>query len=164
MVTSLTHTRQCSGRYETGFGLVEVLVVLIVAAVVTAIAIPSLQSVRVSSDVRSVASELAAAIALARTQAVTLRVDVKLSPLDDDWSKGWEVVYDWPAGAVAAENDLSVTKSGSVNITGPDSTVLFRSSGIINNGAVTFVLCRAGQGRDIQVTPLGRVKVEAVSC
>ncbi|MCK0538499.1 GspH/FimT family protein [Alcanivorax quisquiliarum] len=164
MAKRLTAVGWGSGRNEAGFGLVEVIAVVLITAVVAAVAVPSFRSIRISSDVRSVSSDLATAITLARTQAVTLRVDVKLSPLDNDWSKGWQVIYDWPAGAPAVESDVTVAKSGSVTITGPDSDVLFRSSGIINNGAISFELCRAEQGREIQVTPLGRVNVEGGAC
>ena len=164
MAKARTHTGQRSDKHNAGFGLVEALVVMLILGVISAIALPSFQSIRASSDLRSTSSDLAATITLARTQAVTLRVEVELMPLNNDWSNGWEVTYDWPVGATEIEDDLSVVKSGSVTIVGPQNGVLFRSSGIVSNGAVTFDLCREGWGRDIQVTPLGRVTIEETSC
>lgn len=149
---------------QAGFGLVEMVLVMIIIGVVSAIAFPSFQAVRTNADVRSVASDLVSALTMARTQAVTLRVDVQLAPQDGGWANGWEMTFDWPAGAPAIEDDMAIFKSGSVSIAGPASPVTFLSSGIVSNGAVSFDLCRSGWGREVRVTPLGRITVEEVSC
>lgn len=149
---------------QLGLTIIELLLAMMVFAVLAGIALPNLQNLRVSADLRSTSTELLASISTARSQAVTLRVDVELVPRPGGWSNGWEMVYVWPAGAEEIEDDVLIARPGTVAIDGPAGAVTFQSSGIVSNGAVSFDLCRGGNGRQINVTPLGRVTVQEVSC
>ena len=80
-----------------GFSLVELLVVLAVAAVLLAVAGPDLRNLVRAQQLKAATGDLFGAIQLVRTQALVRGVQVKLMPLDPagrDWSRGWTVFQD----------------------------------------------------------------------
>ena len=79
-------------RMGKGFTLIELLVALAVSAILLAVAVPSfaefIRGVRASSDV----SSLAAALSLARSEAVKRNRSACI--YSDSWGGGWEVRLD----------------------------------------------------------------------
>jgi prepilin-type N-terminal cleavage/methylation domain-containing protein len=72
--------RSCGGD-ERGWSLAELLVVLVVIAIITAVAMPLLLSYWQSATVRAGAQELRTALNAAKQLAITLRKPICLQPL-----------------------------------------------------------------------------------
>jgi type IV fimbrial biogenesis protein FimT len=82
-------------RQQQGMTLIENLVALCVAAVLTASAIPALGQHLARHQVASTSNELVVAVRQARTEALSRRARVAVAPLATrDWNAGWEVFVD----------------------------------------------------------------------
>jgi type IV fimbrial biogenesis protein FimT len=80
-----------------GFSLVELTVVLAVAAVALAVAGPDLRDALRAQQIRAGTGDLFDAVNLTRSQAMTRNERVKLVPRDADgadWTSGWTVFVD----------------------------------------------------------------------
>lgn len=82
-------------RQQRGMTLIENLVTLCVAAVLTATSIPSIGQHYARHQVASTSNELVVAVRQARTEALSRRTRVAVAPLViRDWNSGWEVFVD----------------------------------------------------------------------
>jgi type IV fimbrial biogenesis protein FimT len=80
-----------------GFSLLELTIVLAIAAVMTGMALPDLRQMIRTQQLKAAANDLFGAISLARTQAIARGRRVQLVPADPeglDWSRGWVVFID----------------------------------------------------------------------
>ena len=152
---------------QRGVNAIELMVALLILGIVTAVALPSMQSLRDGADIRGTTSEFLNAINTARTQSLNLRVDVELSAAPGGWSNGWNLRYLYPGATPVAqrvEGDQQVRKAGKVAIDGSRDTLIFQANGLLDGGGAVFELCREGRARDITISPLGRVTNEEGSC
>jgi type IV fimbrial biogenesis protein FimT len=152
---------------QRGLTLIELLVVIIVVGVSFSVAVPSFRAMQDNNRLRATSSDLANALNLARSQAATMRINVTVQPIGPGWDNGWQVIYNWPAGTPAnerIEDDLTITASGDVAINGPNNPVVFLAGGLVGGGQQTFLMCKSSAGRNIVVSPLGRVSIEKTAC
>ena len=82
-----------AGRTQSGFTLVELMVVIAVLAILATIAIPSFQGIVAENRATSAANEFLATLQLARSAALAQSRPVTVRPIDDDegWDLGWVV-------------------------------------------------------------------------
>lgn len=79
----------------SGFSLIELMLVLAVAAILLGTGLPSLRGFIQSQRLTTVVNEFFAAITLARSEAIQRGVRVDLVPVDAvDWASGWMVFVD----------------------------------------------------------------------
>lgn len=86
-----------AARRRRAFSLTEMLVVLAVAAALTAAGVPQLAQLLARQRLRCAATDLFAAIDLTRSQAIARGTRVLLAPADpagSDWARGWVVFVD----------------------------------------------------------------------
>jgi len=89
--------RQASGHpRQNAFTLVELLMVLAIAAILLAVALPAVEGMMRAYRLRLAAAELFGAVELARGQAIALGQKVTLAPSTAtlDWADGWTVFID----------------------------------------------------------------------
>jgi|GEM_PF-190310 len=81
---------------QRGFSAPELMVVLAVASILLAVAVPSLHGFIQSQRLMAAANEFQAAVSLARSEAIRRGVRVDLVPAKNgsDWSQGWTVYID----------------------------------------------------------------------
>jgi type IV fimbrial biogenesis protein FimT len=82
---------------EGGFSLAELLVVLAIAAVMAAVALPDFRQMIRAQQLKAATYDLFGAVDLARTEAIARGRRVQLVPFDAagrDWSGGWVVFID----------------------------------------------------------------------
>lgn len=80
-----------------GFSIVEMMVVLAVAAVLLGLAAPELSALVRQQQLKSASGDLFAALGMARSQALARGQVVKMLPRDAagaDWRRGWRVFVD----------------------------------------------------------------------
>lgn len=96
---------------DAGFSLVELAVVLAVAAVLLAVAAPDMRNLLRAQQLKAASGELFAAIEFTRAQALARGRQVKLVPRDPDgadWRSGWHVIEDRDGdGVVQADERLA---------------------------------------------------------
>lgn len=75
-----------------GFTLIELMVVVTLVAVLSAIAVPSFRTLLLNQRLAASMSEFVAALSLARTEALKRSQTITLtSKTGKDWNSGWEV-------------------------------------------------------------------------
>jgi len=98
-----------------GFTLVEMTVVLALAAVLLALAAPALGALIRNQQLKSASGDLFAALGLARSQALARGQTVKVQPRDPsgtDWRRGWRVFVDRDGDGQAGPGDDFIAEHG----------------------------------------------------
>lgn len=150
--------------HAKGFTLVELMVTIAVAAILMAIAMPSLESISNGNALSATTRDLVSTLSTARSQAISTRTDVLVQPAAGGWGDGWSIVYDNAAAEdnqdYAPREDVTVTRVGSAG------ALTFLSRGGMQGGAATFTVCHADlpQGRRISVSFLGKVTTAVEAC
>lgn len=101
-------------RREGGFSLVELLVVIAVAAILLGIAAGDLRSLIRHQQLKAALSDLFGAIDLTRSQAITRGMRVYLAPSAEGWSGGWTVFVDKDGDGMPGEADELISVHGPV--------------------------------------------------
>lgn len=108
-----------------GFTLIELMVTVTLLGVLLGVAIPSFRDFMDTQRVKSAAFDMAAALLLARSEAIKRNADVTVAPVTGtDWGTGWTV----KAGATTLLQKESVDE---VTVASPTATtsITFKSSG-----------------------------------
>jgi type IV fimbrial biogenesis protein FimT len=80
-----------------GFTLIEMMIVLVIAAILLAVGVPSFRSLIQNQRITTTTNEFFAAVNLTRSEALQRGVQVRLVPADadsSDWTQGWIVFVD----------------------------------------------------------------------
>lgn len=169
---------------QKGFTVIELMIVLTVAAVLLAVGLPSFETMikrnRISTEVNRVVGNLNYARSEAVAQGQTITLATK-SATNNDWSQGWQIFVDsTPAAggsAFDAANDTLLKDidgspgSLTVNSNAQGSPYIsFRSNGMLNEGGASVIIAVCDedgteQGSSITVNLVGRVSVaETATC
>jgi len=161
-----------------GFSLIELLVVLAIAAVLLGIGVPNMQEYVVSSRLSGASNDLFTALNVARSEAVRRGVQVTLATNgaagSRDWTTGWTMFVDTNAdGAltageevlrVGAAQDAPMTVFGSANF---GTFLAFDSTGRLTAGGGSFVICHGtalvvdgvARSRAVVINSAGRARI-----
>ena len=155
-------------RCQAGFTLVELLVVVAVAAILLAIGVPAMQSLISSNQLTSLADDFASALNMARSEAGKRGTRVKVASTSGsvDWgTNGWTMNVINPDGSLGAllRQGAPVPAAYTLYSTSNFSPSLsFDSTGrLYGGGTGEFVICRTsgGEARMITLAASGRVRV-----
>lgn len=172
--------------------MLEILIVIAIAAILVAVAIPSLQDT-VSRNARdSIQLDLMTSLALARSQAVSLSATVSVchstnqsscsNTAGADWDAGWLVFSDFDSDGVldsgdgdtvlqvhpAANGIVGIELLNSSNATLSNEFVRFNDDGFLDNssGGAYFKFCDpdniAANSRAIWISNTGRASQSVV--
>ena len=153
-------------RGAAGFSLLELMMVLVMAAIILGIGAPSFQASLQRNRLQSTVSDVATSLSFARAEAVILSEPVALCPTVDtascsgsNWETGWLLFVDNGAGTGGAALDGTLNGSeellriGSPSPTGVTvrtiglpsfQNIVFLEDGRLLQGqAGTFVICDA---------------------
>ncbi len=111
--TSQALLHRCHATHS-GFTVVELMVVVAIAAILMAIAVPSFENVITRNRVETIQSQLASALASARTEAATRNAVVSVCGSDGgencsaggSWNDGWIVFVDTDLDGVRDAGEL----------------------------------------------------------
>lgn len=164
-----------------GFSLIEVMVTLAIAAIVLSVGVPSFQSFIQSNRQTTAINELATALQLARSTAVSRRVRVTVCKSPDglncvidgdssDWSQGWIVFADPTNSNIRDDNEDILRVHGAVRgnatISGGGNTadrVAFKPQGMLAslNGTITYCDSRgSSRATKLVINRGGQVRFE----
>lgn len=143
---------------QRGFTLIELMVVIIIAAILLTIAVPSFSSLIKRNNVDSLQSKLSSALATARTEAASRNTVVSICGSVNEtnctggsWNSGW-IVFEDAAGNGTYEEASDVLidvyrNNGDYSIRPKVATdpnfISFNSQGFMNGGADNrlFIIC-----------------------
>jgi type IV fimbrial biogenesis protein FimT len=134
----MTITTYCRRRRSAGFTMVELLVTIAIATILTTLAVPSFSGLIASQRAKTAASELFASFLAARSDAIKLNANVTVSPLAGGWNQGgWQILD-------SANNVLDshgAVPGVTITLIPAGSTVTFRPSGrVLLNSTTSFVV------------------------
>jgi len=163
-------------KQSQAFTLVELMIVLGVAAILATMAAPAFWNMIQNSRTTTQANELVTAINLARSEAIKRGERVEIcgsgNPAsgecggENDWATGWLVRVEGDSDAVIrvwdAPAGLNLAANGTANM-------VFRSLGErLDDGTATFTLnfdgCTGDRQRRIRVNAAGRPSVTREAC
>jgi type IV fimbrial biogenesis protein FimT len=145
-----------------GFTLIEVMVVLAIMVILSAIAAPSFKSLVAGQRARAASMDLYAALTLARSEAVKRNTQVTLRPDTASWQGGWSIPN-------PSDTGHPVTVHGAVagaTITGPDAVVYLPNGRVNSDSPPSFDIALDGAAthRCVQVDLSGRPRLLATGC
>lgn len=132
---------------STGFTLVELMVVLAIAVILMSIAAPSFRELVAGQRIKAAASDLAASLIYARSEAIKRNSTVSVVAGADGWASGWTVSSGTVAAAAAATASNTVSSymgysdlvflcfSGGSNV-GCNANVIYGANGRVVSGQV----------------------------
>ncbi|MFA7552722.1 MAG: GspH/FimT family pseudopilin [Spongiibacteraceae bacterium] len=174
---------------QQGFNLIELMIVLAIAAILIGIGLPSLKTTIDRKAVTAEATRFARSINFARSQAITQSQVVTLerkSPDANDWSQGW-IIYideDGAGNQTFDDGDESNNEDGdtllrdvSISSQGLDiktdntgnKWISFAPSGRLHEGGASTAITICDQDRSlafagsrVDVSPVGRTRISAI--
>jgi type IV fimbrial biogenesis protein FimT len=160
----LTHTAQ------QGFNLLELMIALGILGIITAIAVPSFQTVSINSNLSTETNDLVSSLRLARSEAAKQGLNVTVCSANAgltacsgsaDWSTGW-LVIDSGGNVILAREALTANTAGEMSIVGAQGSIVFNRNGF-SSSARTIKLCgpnnSAERARGVIVSVDGRIRL-----
>ena len=161
---------------KPGFTLVELMIVLAIASVLFATALPELSNMLAGRQLRAASADLMAAINDTRAQAIARRRVVTLLAENGDWQQGWLIVLDANANRRPDDGEAVLSRRRAppdrlrLRASFTDSTdpfyVAYNAAGrscraahpnAANFGTITLEL--AGAQRNIKINMQGRARL-----
>lgn len=98
-----------------GFTLLELLVVVTIAGVIAAIAMPSFTQFIGNQRIKTASYDLSAAIIFSRSEAIKRNASVDMTPTSGGWKNGWTIATGGtPLGSHIAFSNLAITDSATL--------------------------------------------------
>jgi len=148
---------------QGGFTLTEILIALVIIGILASLGAPAFNDLIKSQRIKSMATDINASLAFARSEAVKRNRNVTMTPITTGaWQDGWRIADPDNAGNYLEVHDAFK----GLTATGPDS-LAYRSSGRIQgNVAPAFNISATGTtaSRCVTVDLSGRPYVKDSAC
>jgi type IV fimbrial biogenesis protein FimT len=148
---------------QRGFTLTEILIALAIIGILASLGAPAFNDLIKSQRIKSMATDINASLAFARSEAVKRNRNVTMTPITTGaWEDGWRIADPDNAGNYLEVHDAFK----SLAATGPDS-LTYRSSGRIQGSvAPAFDISATGTSahRCVSVDLSGRPYVKDAAC
>ena len=160
-----------AGTRTRGFTLVELMVTIVVLVILVSLAVPSFDSIRLSSRLNSYSTDLVAGSQLARSEAIKRNAQVRLCVSTNgtscattgQWETGWIVIS---ADGVVIQKQPATASGYQMRDSGGLSALLFEATGV-GATAANFTICRSSplgsQERVVKVSATGRSSITRTS-
>jgi len=149
-----------TGARSRGFTLTELMIVVAVAAALTAAALPAYNEFVRNQRVKTASFDVFSTLVYARSEAVTRNASVTVTPTGGNWASGWTVTD--TGGTVLRSQDALPA----ITIAGPAS-VVYAGTGRLSAAVGTFQLTSTGSTittRCITIDLSGRPVTKATAC
>src|SRR5689334_5001221 len=138
---------------NAGFTIVEMMIVVLIVGILTALAVPSMRDMIRNQRVKTASFDVFAGLVLARSEAIKRNISITLTPNAGDWSKGW-VATDGNGQVVARQDPFDI-----ITVAGPGGPVVFSGVGranAISSFSITAPFIPAANYRCVKLDMSGR--------
>jgi len=167
---------------NSGFTIIELIVTLTIAAILLAIAVPSMSRFIQANRLTSAANELIGDLALARSEALKRGTNTGVCKSGGGatcagsgtaWGSGWIVFVDidqnraWSASDILLRTREPLPPGTVVNAsTGSDDPIIYGQQGQALRGTDTYIFCNTtiGRTRNIELITTGRYRMTEGNC
>lgn len=145
---------------SAGFGLIELMVTITIAAILLGLAVPSMRDFIMSQRVKSASYDIVYTLNLARSEAIKRNATVTVAPAATGWKDGWSVTI-----AAGASLSQQAAYSG-LTIIGPAASVSFGSDGRLTSAGspAPFEITGASTIRCVSINLTGLAASRAGAC
>ena len=157
-------------RRQGGFNMLELLIAIGILGVITAIAVPSFQSISINSSLSTETNDLVSSMRHARSEAAKQGLNVTVCSANADytacsgaadWSTGWLIV-DNAANVIRIREALDTDTATEMAVVGATGLIVFNRNGFTTS-ARTIKLCgredSAQRARGVIISVDGRVRL-----
>jgi len=123
-------------RFQHGFTIIEILLVIVIMGLFLTLAAPSFVTFTSSQKVKTASFDVYAALMFARSEAIKRRQNVTVTPVSADWKNGWTISTTIGGVDTLLRSQDALT---GVVFTGPAS-VVYRLDGRLTSTAAVGVL------------------------
>jgi type IV fimbrial biogenesis protein FimT len=154
-------------RTNHGFTMIEILTVLVMLAILTAIAMPSLTKVMIGQRLRAAGTDLMSSLLIARSEAIKRNAEVQITPQSGtDWTTGWRVSAVATAEQIAEKPALG---TGVSVLLAPDAIVYERNGRLTGGGTLGIEFDDSAHdagvaSRCLSIDPSGVPRLATGSC
>ena len=159
---------------QSGFTLIELMVVIAIVAIVATIGVPSVSNMIARNRITASTNELIGAMNLARLEAVKQGTAIRVSSISGsvNWASGYRVWTDEDSDQTydSGEEIRVFDGSGTLEITGPSDPIIFLASGFTsqNSGTTSLLtICSDEEhisDRLLTINTAGRVTIAEGTC
>lgn len=139
------HIKLTPPLHNKGFTLIEMIVVITIIGLMTAIAAPAFKSYVVNTRVQNAAFDVMTSIIITRSEAIKRNTTTIMSPVSGGWENGWTV----DVGTTTLKTQSAYK---SLSIAGP-STVSYKRDGRLDATSGTFTFQVDANPTMTSVTP-----------
>ena len=142
---------------QSGFTIIELMMVIAIAGVMATVAGPSFTTMINNNRITTQTNQLILAIQVARSEAVKRGRPVSVTATNgSDWEQGWDVIDE---NDVVIQNFDAIPSGLTIVSAGSKTSFIFSSGGDVN-GADTMTICKTGlNGRNIIISSTGRTRL-----
>lgn len=130
-MTRVTTSQRHRSSSVRGFTLFELMVVVSVLAVISAIAAPSFRSFVAGQRIKAASFDLTSALLLARNEALKRNGNVQVTRTGTSWNNGWQIKVVSTDAVLGAQNALD----SSLAFTGAPDSIVFNANGRVSSPA-----------------------------
>lgn len=76
---------------QSGFTIIELMIVVAMAGILLAVAVPSFQTTLKDSRIRTSATDVYLSLVMARSEAIKRNANITVDAGSTDWSNGWDI-------------------------------------------------------------------------
>ena len=160
-------------KRTNGVTLVELMVVLAIAAILLTAAVPSMQSFILNRQSDRLTQELQLDLSYARNHAITKATTVTVAPLNGNWSTGWTIQQGATILRQRGEVGRPIADNGVITSTFTQALPLrfdaqgrAVNAGINNIGTINIDVpgCVGRKERTISINFIGQVVIQEANC
>lgn len=127
-------------RLDGGFTLTELVVTIAIAAILTTLAVPSFNNVIATEHAKAAASELYTSLFTARSEAIRLDQQVKLTQGTGGWQYGWSAAYTVGSTTTTVDTHGAMTGVTLQEGSGATAVTYYPSGRLAPSTTPTFVI------------------------